>query len=200
MLMDTGLPTFGGSTCPILSIALDPGDPNNTVWAGTQYGGGIVQSTNGGLSWQVMGLTDENFVFSIAVNPQDGSDILAGGGYSGGSLFRSTNGGQTWNTVIDSIAFPYEIVYDPLHPGQVYAATEGQGVLRSLDGGASWSGFSDGIFYPVLYDLVVAPHRLLLTGSFGSGLYRNSLPPDPATVFADGFESGDDSRWSGATP
>jgi len=193
--INTGLPTFGNDITPILSLAVDPGD-YQTVWAGTQFSGGIVKSTDGGLNWQVMGLTDSNFVHSIAVNPNDSNDILAGAGFWEGGLYRSTDGGLTWTTILDNIAFVYDIVYDPLYPGHIYAATEGQGVLRSVDGGASWTDISDGIFYPMVYSLDITTDRRLLTGSYGSGLYWMPLPPDPTVIFADDFDNGDVSAWS----
>jgi photosystem II stability/assembly factor-like uncharacterized protein len=198
--VNTGLPTFGDKITPILSIAVDPSN-HQTVWAGTQYGGGIVKSTDGGLNWQVMGLTEDNFVFSIAVNPEDGNDILAGGGFGEGALYRSTDGGQSWTTILDNIAFVHDMIHDPLYPGHLYAATEGEGIWRSIDGGATWTDYSDGIFYPLLYSLDISPDRRLITGSYGSGIYWMSLPPDPATViFADGFETGDTSEWSSTAP
>lgn len=193
--VNSGLPTFGNDITPILSLAIDPGD-DQTVWAGAQYGGGIIKSTDGGLNWQVMGLTDDNFVFSIAVNPGDSNDILAGGGFWEGALYRSTNGGLTWAAIFEGAAFVYDIVYDPLYPSHVYAATEGQGVIRSVDGGASWTEFSDGIFYPMVYSLDITADRRLLTGSYGSGLYWMPLPPDPTVIFADDFENADVSGWS----
>ncbi len=193
--VNVGLPLFGGGLVPVLSLAVDPGDPQ-TVWAGTQYGGGIVRSTDGGLNWQVMGLTEDNFVFAVGVSPADGDEILAGGGFWEGALYRSTDGGLSWSTILEDIAFPRDIAYDPLFPDQVYAATEGFGMLRSADGGATWEERSDGIFYPVLYALGVASNRRLLTGSYGSGLYWLDLPPDPTRIFADGFESGDTAAWS----
>jgi photosystem II stability/assembly factor-like uncharacterized protein len=178
-----GLPTFGGSVCPILSIAIDP-DDLATVWAGMQYGGGIARSTDGGEQWQVMGLTETNFVEAIAVNPANSDEILAGGGSWDGSIFKSTDGGNTWQEKVSDIALVQDIVYDPRNPRWVYAATEGYGVLRSFDGGENWHDYSAGIFYPVLYSLATtggdAPR--LVVGSYGSGLYWVD-PPAPIQVF-----------------
>jgi photosystem II stability/assembly factor-like uncharacterized protein len=178
-----GLPLFGGSINPILSLAIDP-NITSTVWAGTQYGGGILKSADGGEHWQVKGLTETNFVDAIAVNPANSNEILAGGGYSEGRIYKSTDGGNTWQVKVSGIAFVQDIVYDPRNPRWVYAATEGYGVLRSFNGGESWFDYSAGIFYPVTYSLAITQDDppLLIAGSYGSGLYWTH-PLAPKEVF-----------------
>lgn len=167
-----GLPLVSGDPCPILSLAVDPNDPE-TVWAGTQYGGGIVKSSDGGEHWQTVGLTETNLVEAIAVNPTNSNEILAGGGFLDGRIYKSTDGGVTWQVKVSDIAFVQEIVYDPRNPRWVYAATEGYGVLRSFNGGESWLTYNDGIFYPMLYSLAITADDppLLIAGSYSSGLY-----------------------------
>ena len=176
------LPLFGDSTCPILSIAIDPNDPD-TVWAG-MYGGGVARSTDGGDTWHVKGLTETNFVEAIAINPLNSDEILAGGGFWEGSIYKSADGGETWQEKISDIAFVQDFVYDPRSPRWVYAATEGYGVLRSFDGGESWHDYSGGIFYPMLYslDITTADPPLLIAGSYGSGLYWRH-PSAPQQVY-----------------
>jgi photosystem II stability/assembly factor-like uncharacterized protein len=179
-----GLPLFGDTIPPILSLAIDPTHPS-TVWAGMQYGEGIVKSTDGGEHWQVKGLTEANFVDAIAVNPDNSDEILVGAGYSSGNIYKSTDGGDTWEIKIEEIAFVRDIVYDPRNSDWVYAATEGYGVLRSFNGGETWHDFSDGIFYPVLYSLAITQDDppLLVVGSYGSGLYGISPgSPPPLTL------------------
>lgn len=169
---NSNLPEFGGNICPILSITIDPND-TSIIWAGTQYGGGIVKSSNGGNDWVNKGLTDENFVDCIAINPENSNKILVGAGYSSGNIYKSTDGGENWVKKDSSIAFVYEIKYDPRDPQIVYAATEGYGVLRSIDGGETWNDYSSGIFYPLVYSLDIAEgdSTLLIAGSYGSGIY-----------------------------
>ncbi|MFV2073177.1 MAG: WD40/YVTN/BNR-like repeat-containing protein [Thermoanaerobaculales bacterium] len=171
-----GFPTFAERPCPVLSLAVDPHDPR-TVWAGTQFGGGAVRSTDGGLTWQVTGLTEHNFVDAIAVNPGDSDDVLAGAGTWDGGIYRSRDGGVTWTESVSGIAFVYDFAYDPHNPGHVYAATDGYGVLRSTDGGDTWQDFSAGIFHPRLLSLDVTQQGSprLIAGSLGSGLYWTTL-------------------------
>lgn len=174
-----GLPLFGGDVCPVLSLAVDPAHPG-TLWAGMQYGGGIAKSTDGGDHWESRGLTDDNFVYAIGLSPADSDVILAGAGFWTGSIYKSDDGGLTWQCKLSDIAFVRDFAFDPRNPLWVYAATEGYGVLRSMDGGETWSFFDEGIFYPLTYSIAVSAEAepLLLSGSYGSGLFR-MRPPRP---------------------
>jgi photosystem II stability/assembly factor-like uncharacterized protein len=179
-----GLPQSCGGLCQILSLAIDPSQPE-TVWAGTQVGGAIVRSTDGGDNWYSMGLTDHKAINAIAVYPTNGNTILAGASALGeGSIFKSTDGGQTWQLKVSGIASVMNIVFDPRNPQWVYAVTEGYGVLRSFDGGEGWHDYSTGIFYPVMYSLAITEDDppLLIAGSYSSGLYW-IRPPAPKDVF-----------------
>lgn len=173
MQKNQGLPMFGNSINPILSLAIDPTNVS-TVWAGTEFRGGIVKSTDSGEHWQVKGLTNETPVEAIAVNPNNSNEILAGGSRVGeGRIYKSTDGGNSWHLKLSGIAQVQDFVFDPRNPCWIYAATEGYGVLRSFDGGETWYDYSAGIFYPKLYSLAITEEDspLLITGSYGSGLY-----------------------------
>ena len=181
-----GLPALRscGGLCPVISLAIDPSQPE-TVWAGTHFGGGIVKTTDGGEHWQVMGVFGrfgEKAVESIAVHPQDSNTILAGVLDEG--LYKSTDAGVTWQRKLTNVAPVRDIVYDPRNPRWVYAATEGYGVLRSFDGGESWHDYNAGIFYPVVYSLAITQDDppLLIAGSYSSGLYWTH-PLSPIQVY-----------------
>ena len=178
-------PQSCGGLCSVLSLAIDP-NITSTVWAGTENGGGIVKSTDGGEHWQVKGLTETNSVSvkAIAVNPDNSNEILVGAGSIDGRIYKSSDGGNSWQVKVSGIAFVQDIVYDPRNPHWVYAATEGYGVLRSFNGGESWFDYSAGIFYPVTYSLAITQDDppLLIAGSYGSGLYWTH-PLAPKEVF-----------------
>lgn len=170
---NSGLPdSFGGSIQPVTSIAIDPNN-SSVVWAGTQYGGGILRTDNGGDQWIEMGLTEENIVRAIAINPGNSDEILVGTEYFTNKIYKSDDGGQTWQLRMSDIAAVQEFLYDPRDSRQIYAATEGYGMMRSIDGGETWDLYNEGIFYPLLYSIEVTTETppKLLTGSYGSGLY-----------------------------
>ena len=192
----TGFPVFGGSTCPIESLVVDPATPS-TLWAGTLYGGGILKSVDNGDSWVSMGLTEYNEISAIAVSPGNSDTIIAGIGYPPDCILKSEDGGQTWVEKLSILSPVTGVVFDPENNEIVYASTEGMGVFVSYDEGESWEDFNEGIFYPLLSDLAVSNGGpFSVWGStFGSGLYKYLLSQPKvslASVTVTGsFESND---------
>ena len=165
----TWTPVFDNqSTYSIGAITIDPKNPN-TVWVGTgennaqravAYGDGVYRSTDGGRSWQNMGLKESEHIGKILIDPRN-SDVIfvaaqgplsRAGGDRG--LFKSTDGGRTWAKVLDpgKWAGVSDVVQDPRNP-DVLIATSWQrirrtygyiaggpesGVWRSTDGGETW--------------------------------------------------------------
>ena len=87
------------------AIAVDPTNPNiiyggTSTFAGTPggtitTGGGIVKTTNGGLSFTSInsGLTNLR-VLALVIDPTNSNTVYAG--TYGGGVFKSTNGGLSW--------------------------------------------------------------------------------------------------------
>ena len=147
--------------------------PNGTLFLGTgesnpgggsiTYGGtGIYRSSDGGASWQNVGLPTSYAFGRIAVSPVDSNTIFAAaagnlfvpGGERG--LYRSTDGGNTWSLVLpgaNATTGAVDVVIDPQNPQIVWAAMWdhlripsfrnygglGSGVYKSIDGGTTWS-------------------------------------------------------------
>ena len=115
----------------VLSTATDPRD-TRIVYAGTYRG--LFRSGDRGRTWKALklGLTVE----AVAVDPANTAHLLASG--SRGILI-STNRGRTWSKAAGSRTNRVSaIVFDPHHPGTVFAAAWGAGVIRSSDGGITW--------------------------------------------------------------
>jgi photosystem II stability/assembly factor-like uncharacterized protein len=159
---------------PVASIgALEvaPSDPN-VIYAGTgesdirsdlASGNGVYKSTDGGNTWQHIGLDDTRQISRIVVNPRDPNQVfVAALGHAYGpneerGVFRSDDGGASWQKVLyrgpnvgaaDLAMAPDEprILFAALWeahrvPWSVYAPVQGNGsgLFRSQDGGNTWT-------------------------------------------------------------
>lgn len=126
------------NTSSVGAIAIDPLNPE-IIYCGTgeanslrSYypGTGIFKSTNGGLSWALLGLTESYSFGNIAVNPLNPQEIYAA---ALGSLrrknnqrgiFKSTNGGVNWiNSLFhsDSVG-AVDVAINQQNPSILFAA------------------------------------------------------------------------------
>jgi len=169
-------PIFDDQTAySIGSVEVDPNNPN-VVWVGTGenvggrhvgYGDGVYKSTDGGETWENMGLDDSEHISTMIVHPED-SDVVwvsAQGPLwnSGGDrgLYKTTDGGENWEKVLGGNEWTgvTDLVMDPRDPDVLYAATwqrhrtkaaymgggPGSGLHKSTDGGDTWSELTRGI-------------------------------------------------------
>ena len=163
---------------PSYSIGCITIDPNNPyiIWVGTgenvggrhvAFGDGIYKSTDGGKSWENVGLKASEHISKIIVHPEN-SDIIwvaaqgplwNKGGERG--LYKSEDGGKSWNQVLGNEEWTgvTDIVMDPRNPDVLYAATwdrhrtvaaymgggPGSGIHKSTDGGPDMGKTESGI-------------------------------------------------------
>ena len=189
-----GLPTLVTG-----SVAIDPHD-DQVIYVGSGeahsayhslYGLGIYKSTDGGISWQVLGtdVFEGRTIARIAVSPLDSQVVWAAVGRAGGSygklegaklhpdrlgpvgLFRSDDGGVTWapaSTTLPSIP-ANDIDLDPVDPSRMYVAFSdvfgdpGNGLYLSSDAGQTF-------------------RRIFPTSSFGR-IEVAVAPSDPNRVY-----------------
>ena len=162
-------------TMSIGDIALAPSNPD-VVWVGTgesnvrnsvSFGDGVYKSTDGGKTWQHMGLKDTERVSAIAINPQNPDIVYIGAlGHAFGpneerGVFMTTDGGKTWTKTlyIDNQHGVADLDIDPTNPNILYAGmwsferkpwthrsgSEKGGVYISVDGGRTWNKLTNGL-------------------------------------------------------
>jgi len=163
-----GVPSIG-------DLALAPGNPE-VIYAGTgeanvrnsvSIGNGVYRSTNGGMTWQHLGLEDTRHISRIAVHPVDENVVHVGavghifGPHEDRGVFRSEDGGQTWKKVLylDEWHGVSDLDQSVANPNMLYAGlwyfnrkpwthtsgSEKGGLYRSLDGGLTWEKTGKGL-------------------------------------------------------
>lgn len=159
-------------------LAVAPSNPDH-VWVGTgeanlfrasMAGVGVYKSTDGGMTFTHMGLTDTQTIGRIVVHPTNPDIVyVAASGHEWTDnemrgVFKTTDGGQTWTKVFDRSprTGAWDLVMDPANPEVVYASMwqrirrkwsdprvepgydEG-GIFKTTDGGRTWTGANAGL-------------------------------------------------------
>lgn len=130
-------------------------------------GEGVFKSTDGGQSWQHLGLEDVGSIGRVAIDPSNDDIVFVaamGTLFSENverGIFRTKDGGSTWEKVLYSSPKTggIDVVIDPNNPNIVYAAlwererllydrTYGgptSGIFKSTDGGNTWYELTSGL-------------------------------------------------------
>jgi photosystem II stability/assembly factor-like uncharacterized protein len=148
------------------------------VWVGTgegnvrnsmSVGNGLYKSTDGGATWQHLGLDKTERIHRIVLHPTDPNIAwVAALGQAWGQnadrgVFKTTDGGRTWTKVlfVNDRTGAADLVIDPSNPNKLFASMweyrrwpwffnsggPGSGLYVSYDGGSNWKKFTaeDGI-------------------------------------------------------
>jgi photosystem II stability/assembly factor-like uncharacterized protein len=153
------------------ALSLAPGNPD-VIWVGTGQiqqrwdvadGDGVYRSTDGGASWQHVGLSETRHIGDLWVDPNDAEiAVVAALGHVFGpnkerGLFRTEDGGKSWSKVlyVDETTGAADIAFTADTPNILYASLwqiqrhpwldyfqppvgGNSGIYRSVDGGRSW--------------------------------------------------------------
>src|SRR3989441_94118 len=104
--------------------SIDPLNPT-TLYGGTNSGG-VFKSTDGGASWNAIGLTGVGGVLTLAIDPLTPTTLYAGTGISG--VHKSTNGGLSWSPT-GLITWPHNISSVSVNPTSVFGGSLSTGTV-----------------------------------------------------------------------
>jgi len=155
--------------------AWTPQNKKTTIWVGSgennssrsSYAGtGIYKSTDGGKTWDNMGLPESHHIGRIVIKPGDANTVYVaalGHLYTPNKergFYKTSNGGKTWKLTLssDENTGAIDIDIDPKNPNVIYTAlwhrerrawnfVEGgtsSGIYKSTDGGETWTMISGG--------------------------------------------------------
>ena len=170
-----------GPSTSIGDVALAPSN-QQIVWVGTgeanifrssQSGAGVYKSTDGGKTWQHMGLAGTQTIPRIVIHPENPDIVyVAASGHEWTNneergVFMTTDGGKTWSKVlyVDEKTGAIDLVMDSKESDTLYAAFwqrmrkkwndprnepdyAGSGIFKTTDGGKTWKPVNNGLPAP----------------------------------------------------
>lgn len=168
-------PVFDKYTQSIGAVRIDQNHPD-TVWVGSgepwirnsvSVGEGVYKTTNGGRSWEKMGLENTERITRIEVNPDNPNIVyVAALGHLWNAneergIYRTEDGGKNWEKVlyVDENTGCSDISIDEENPSIIYAGMwdhrrtphsfrsggPGSGFYKSEDGGDNWIKMTKGL-------------------------------------------------------
>ncbi|MBZ5553437.1 MAG: glycoside hydrolase [Acidobacteriia bacterium] len=189
------------ATGSIGALAVAPSD-SKIIYVGSgeglqrpdlSVGDGIYKSTDGGNTWQHLGLREGQQIAAILVDPRDSKRLFVAvlghpyGPNEERGVYRSTDGGESFQQVLykDENSGAVDLAFDPSNPETVYAVLwagrqgpweynnayhgPNSGLFKSTDGGATWRALTK--------DLPTYAEGL---GRIGIGI----APSDPNRIYA----------------
>src|SRR5690348_13953395 len=192
------------------SVAVADSDPNviylgtgsDSVRSNVSTGRGVYKSTDGGETWNFIGLYNAGQIGAVRIHPTNPDVVwVAAGGdvfkpNSERGIFKTIDGGQTWNKVlfISDTVGAMDVELQPGNPNVVYAwmshlerkpwtiisgSREG-GFYKSTDGGEHFTKIANGLPGELIGKANLAvtaanPNRIyaLVEAKPGGGLYRS---------------------------
>jgi photosystem II stability/assembly factor-like uncharacterized protein len=132
-------PIFDDHVQSIGAVALDPNDPDKTIYVGTgetwtrnsvSIGDGLYKSVDGGSNWNKIGLENSERIANIIVNPENSKEIYVGvlgalwSDNEERGVYKSSDGGATWERIlyVNPKTGCADLAMDPKNPSVLYAS------------------------------------------------------------------------------
>ena len=165
------------SAAAVGALAIAPSNPK-VIYVGTgqvafRYdildGDGVFKTTDGGETWNNIGLKNTKYIGRILVDPKDENRVIVAalghvfGNSKDRGIYLTTDGGKTWKQTlfINDTTGGVDLAFDMSQPNVIYAAMwqvrsypwmdyylpqtgPGSGIYKSEDGGVHWTRLSGG--------------------------------------------------------
>ena len=162
------------STFTIGDMAIAQSNPNiiyvgtgdNLLGRNSYAGTGVFKSTDGGDTWQNVGLNDTHHIGRVVIDPKNPDAVYVaalGHLYSYNEergLFKTSDGGKTWDKIlyVNEKTGVVDVAIDPSDSNILYASAwetirkpwsfqesgKGSGLYKTVDGGKSWKKLLNG--------------------------------------------------------
>ncbi len=171
-----------GNVDSLVTDVVEAGD--GRLWGAT-FGGGVLFSDDGGLSWRPFDGPENTQALALAWSAA--TDTLFAGCFEGGVFAR--RGGEEWRSASEGLPAGSSVqALAVAEDGSVWAGTRRDGCFVSRDGGASWSPLPGGekasvnAIEPFGDGVVIGTSTggLSFAGA-GLSVWRALLPSDPVT-------------------
>lgn len=199
-----------GASCGAVAVA--PSNPDH-IWVGTgepaqrqsnALGYGVFKSTNGGKTWQHLGLERTEQIGDVVIHPGNPDIVyVAALGHLWGrnperGVYKTTNGGQSWERVlfVDDMSGAVDLAMDPGNPDVLYASTwtrmrsggaaareagPGSGIFKSTDAGKTWVRLTNGLPREPLSKITLDVSRTKAGLIYAFMMSGEGGPSDPAS-------------------
>ena len=169
-------------------IYLGTGEAN--IFRASLPGMGAYKSTDGGKTWNKIGLTNTGTIARVRIHPTNPDIVYVAAGGNEWSynhdrgLFKTTDGGKTWKKILgnDEKIGVVDVVIDPSNPDIILVSTwnrirrrwsdpvpeDGDYIYKTTDGGNTWKKITQGL------------PETKFTGRIGLSMHKNN----PNIVYA----------------
>ena len=130
-------PIFDDYMQSIGQVAVDPNDPDQTIWVGTgeiwtrnsvSIGDGLYRTKDGGSNWEKLGFENSERISGIEIHPENSAVVyvaVLGALWSDSTergVYKTTDGGKTWKQILAGNASTgaADFLMDPNNPDVLY--------------------------------------------------------------------------------
>lgn len=150
-------PIFDEYCQSIGAVALDPNDPDNTIYVGTgetwprnsvSIGDGLYRSKDGGSNWTKLGFEKSERIANVIVNPDNSNEVyvaVLGALWSDSDergVYKTSDAGLTWEKIlyVNEKTGCADLAIDPSNPNILYASMwEFRRTAWSFESGGDYS-------------------------------------------------------------